>query len=99
MLRRIGSFLRVDDQARSQILPALFLVLPRPCIDNSRYLNEERLEQMMAAEGYELRKRKVSDKLVYYLWRFSRERINAQRFGKTEVRSGRGRNNFAIVMQ
>lgn len=50
--------------------PGLFLVLPAPCVTNSRYLDEERLEAMMRGLGYVRAKRKLSLKLVYYFWRW-----------------------------
>lgn len=55
--------------------PGLFLVLPAPCVTNSRYLDEERLEAMMRWLGYTRARRKMSLKLVYYLWKWEgRER-------------------------
>ena len=88
-----------------QLLPALFLVLPAPCIFNSRYLDEEKLTAVMTTLGYSMVRRKMSAKLVYYLWRFdgihdlaglNRADIS---FGKEEIRKGKGRNNFAIVLK
>lgn len=68
-----------DDHERSidapSMFPGLFLVLPAPCVTNSRYLDEERLEAMMRGLGYVRAKRKLSLKLVYYFWRWEgRER-------------------------
>ena len=37
------------EATRRALLPALFLVLPLPCVDNSRYLTEERLTAIMDA--------------------------------------------------
>lgn len=51
-------------------LPGLFLVLPAPCVTNSRYLDEDRLEAMMRGLGYVRAKRKLSSKLIYYFWRW-----------------------------
>lgn len=50
--------------------PGLFLVLPAPCVTNSRYLDEERLEAMIRGLGYVRAKRKLSLKLIYYFWRW-----------------------------
>lgn len=78
--------------------PAVFLVLPAPCVTNSRYLTEDRLQEIMVSMGYEMVRRKLSPKLVYYLWKFvgggSREK-----FKKTELLPGGKRNNFAIVVE
>ncbi|MCJ1300096.1 hypothetical protein MMC08_002890 [Hypocenomyce scalaris] len=105
MLRRVEKFLRRrsgghDECGVGDVLPALFLVLPAPCVLNSRYLDEERLGAIMGSLGYVLRERKMSKKLVYYLWRF--EGLGAGRgraWKKEEVRTGGGRNNFAIVLR
>lgn len=53
-----------------RLVPGLFLVLPAPCVANSRYLDERRLEEIMWGLGYVRRKRKMSAKLVYYFWTF-----------------------------
>lgn len=53
------------------VFPCLFLVLPAPCVTNSRYLTETHLTEIMNAIGYTtLLKHKVTNKLVYYLWRY-----------------------------
>ncbi|KAL9004529.1 MAG: hypothetical protein Q9188_002655 [Gyalolechia gomerana] len=108
MLKRVASFLRFskplyqNDRTRELIFPALFLVLPAPCVTNSRYLDEDRLEAIMNSLGYVKSRGKISRKLVYYLWRH--ESVRAWReedmlFKKQEVRSGSQKNNFTIVLQ
>ena len=88
-----------------RLLPALFLVLPAPCVNNSRYLDEERLKAIMQALEYSLVRRKMSSKLVYYLWKFNGlgeddEQKKARAiFGKEEIKKGKNRNNFAIMLQ
>ncbi|KAL8670857.1 MAG: hypothetical protein Q9168_004617 [Polycauliona sp. 1 TL-2023] len=106
MLKRVGSFLRFSEQtARNEardLFPALFLVLPTPCVTNSRYLDEVRLENIMISLGYVKARRKLGNKLVYYLWRYGGHRAdNAQSmsFKKQEIRPGGKRNNFSIVVQ
>ncbi|KAK4959594.1 25S rRNA (adenine2142-N1)-methyltransferase [Elasticomyces elasticus] len=105
MLRRTCRFLShvrtsetgSDGQA---LLPALFLVFPAPCVINSRYLTEDLLSRIMASLGYTLLKRKLSTKLVYYLWRASEEpAIRPTKFVKTEVNPGVKRNNFCVVLE
>ncbi|MCJ1286526.1 hypothetical protein MMC26_005872 [Xylographa opegraphella] len=109
MLRRVGSFLRMSQNIeRLQVwgkgkiedaLPAMFLVLPAPCVLNSRYLDEETLERIIMNEGYELVQKKLSKKLVYYLWQFKRaEKTQRQPYRRVELRPGGARNNFSIVM-
>jgi 25S rRNA (adenine2142-N1)-methyltransferase len=105
MLRRTARFLRGSaeldpEDPVANFFPSVFLVLPAPCITNSRYLNETRLEEIMKSIGYELVKSKVSAKLVYGLWRLSDPGALARRkkFKKEVVNSGKTRNNFAVVL-
>ena len=103
MLKRVGSFLRPYTGGRHELAefaPALFLVLPAPCVTNSRYLDEGRLESMMESMGYRRVKRKLSSKLVYYLWRYELQDSDMARvYKKEQLRSGSSRNNFAIVLR
>ncbi|KAL8855212.1 MAG: hypothetical protein Q9221_000118 [Calogaya cf. arnoldii] len=106
MLKRVSDFLRsskltTKDEARSTF-PALFLVLPAPCVTNSRYLDEQRLEGIMISMGYVKTRRKLGKKLVYYLWRYEGNRAgNTQNvsYKKQEIRPGGKRNNFSIILQ
>ncbi len=102
MLKRVGRFLRIQkpEAGAEEFFPGLFLVLPASCVTNSRYLNEEKLEEIMQALGYIKAKRKMSLKLVYYLWRYEGHVEGVRRvFRKEEVRQGGTRNNFAIVLR
>ncbi|KAF2404668.1 hypothetical protein EJ06DRAFT_541141 [Trichodelitschia bisporula] len=92
MLRRVREFLNP--------FPALFLVLPAPCVTNSRYLDQERLEGIMNSLGFVKIREKVSAKLVYYLWRLDGTADPKPiAFPKVEVNPGKKRNNFAIVLR
>lgn len=103
MLKRVEDFLRPcsrDGDEMSELFPALFLVLPAPCVTNSRYLDEEKLKSILETLGYTTAKRKLSSKLVYYLWKYEGlVTKNAKVFKKERIRSGRSRNNFAIVLR
>ncbi|KAL9601883.1 MAG: hypothetical protein Q9219_002236 [cf. Caloplaca sp. 3 TL-2023] len=108
MLQRVASFFRNArhleklGETMHPIFPALFLVLPAPCVMNSRYLDEERLGAIMTSLGYKEAKKKLGKKLVYYLWNYKNTKSgNAQSVHskKQEVRSGGQRNNFTIVLQ
>ena len=80
--------------------PALFLVLPAPCITNSRYVDATKLEAIMESLGYVAIKKKLSNKLVYYLWRMDAPVAKpTASFKKVEIKSGKDRNNFAIVLK
>ncbi len=104
MLRRTTQFLRapgrfVDSPKLAASFPSLFLVLPAPCVTNSRYLDEERLTAIMDALGYVKVESKTTQRLVYYLWK--RDRVckgTGGTFQKKEIRSGPTRNNFAVVL-
>ncbi|KAJ9662953.1 25S rRNA (adenine2142-N1)-methyltransferase [Coniosporium apollinis] len=102
MLRRTCQFLKasVEDTGSAAVFPSLFLVLPAACVTNSRYLDEERLGDITNSLGYVLLQRKVSTKLVYYLWKYNGPAEAQKRaFPKVEVRSGKARNNFCIVLR
>ena len=83
-----------------QFFPSLFLVLPAPCVTNSRYMDETHLETIMNAIGYEKTRTRLTQKLIYHLWtRQSQPVAKPPSFKKTEIRPGRSRNNFSIVLR
>ncbi|KKA27149.1 hypothetical protein TD95_000379 [Thielaviopsis punctulata] len=104
MLRRTLSFLRqppVECEAgcKSQ-LPVLFLVLPRSCVDNSRYFTNERLGEIMTTLGYTILQEKKTTKLIYQLWkRTLLNPLSNAVFRKQELNPGATRNNFSIVLE
>ena len=99
MIRRVSSFLRRRQRNTNAMTPSLFLVLPAPCVTNSRYLDEKRLEEIMKSLGYSKVRRKMSSKLVYYLWRYQGCGTKVQKpFKKEEIKAGASRNNFTIVL-
>ncbi|CAK7564106.1 MAG: 25S rRNA (adenine2142-N1)-methyltransferase [Sporothrix epigloea] len=90
----------VADKSVQEYFPSVFMVLPEPCVANSRYLDEDKLTAIMAALGFDLLKSKSSQRLVYYLWVRKRPAPRvAPHFPKRELRSGSTRNNFSIVLQ
>jgi 25S rRNA (adenine2142-N1)-methyltransferase len=103
MLLRTLEFLKPPHYTESNFqdfLPALYLVLPAPCVTNSRYLDESKLQTIMESLGFAMVQKKLSNKLVYYLWRVvSKPPQRRPTFKKVEIRSGRDRNNFAIVLK
>jgi 25S rRNA (adenine2142-N1)-methyltransferase len=70
MLLRTTQFLATPTMPANDMLPCLFVVLPAACVLNSRYFTEKRLQDMMSSLGYAMLKRKVTAKLVYYLWHY-----------------------------
>ncbi|EPE29911.1 hypothetical protein GLAREA_01071 [Glarea lozoyensis ATCC 20868] len=102
MLLRTLKFLKskMYTEDLKAVFPCLFLVLPSPCVLNSRYMDEKKLESIMMALGFVQIKKKLSNKLVYYLWKLESPTTNRQfGFKKEEIRSGKDRNNFSIVLK
>lgn len=100
MLKRVEAFLRPSELRRTGTFPALFLVLPVACLRNSRYLDEDRLEAIMESLRYRKVKAKTSAKLAYYLWKHEQtSKVKSEPFKKQEVRAGKSRNNFAIILR
>ncbi|KFH43104.1 25S Protein of unknown function [Hapsidospora chrysogenum ATCC 11550] len=103
MLRRTLSFLEKSEASSNpstaSFFPSLFVVLPRSCVDNSRYFTEARLEEIMGALGYFKVRDKMTQKLAYSLWR--REDVAPKAgvgFPKKELNPGKTRNNFVITL-
>ncbi|KAJ8064351.1 hypothetical protein OCU04_006695 [Sclerotinia nivalis] len=102
MLLRTRKFLETicpAGEGFSEWFPALFLVLPSPCVNNSRYMDEARLEAILESLGYVMVKKKLSNKLVYYLWRLQSPTMKPRQWKKEEIRAGGSRNNFSIVLK
>ncbi|KAJ4175083.1 25S rRNA (adenine2142-N1)-methyltransferase [Fusarium falciforme] len=104
MLLRTLSFLRPASEhsavTAEKLFPCLFVVLPRSCVDNSRYFTETRFEELMTMLGYVREKSKMTQKLAYSLWRraggVSDKRSD---FAKKEINPGRTRNNFVMTLK
>jgi 25S rRNA (adenine2142-N1)-methyltransferase len=99
MLLRTTRFLSQPHEPGNGLLPGLFLVLPLPCVDNSRYLTEELLQAMMESVGYLLCKSKRTTKMYYSMWKLD-HRVERPKTSepKHEVNPGKKRNNFCIVL-
>ncbi|KAF4965590.1 hypothetical protein FSARC_6636 [Fusarium sarcochroum] len=103
MLLRTLSFLRPTSElstSSDELFPCLFVVLPRSCVDNSRYFTETRLEELMTMLGYVCMKTKMTQKLAYSLWkRIGTVSDKRPDFAKKEVNPGRTRNNFVMTLK
>lgn len=106
MLRRTVQFLcrtfpaaLSDLSSEKELRPILYLVLPIACVLNSRYLTEQRLDEIMNNIGYTMTKRKESNKLISYIWEYQGVTEPLRSFRKEELNPGRTRNNFAVVMR
>ncbi|KAF9001946.1 nucleolus protein [Cyathus striatus] len=97
---------RMLSLACSMLIPNgyLFLVLPLPCVSNSRYMTFEHLKELMSVLGFEQVRQKWRDggKMVYWLYvKRSWKNASSKPYSttKTVLRSGMRRNNFSIVLQ
>ncbi|KAL2823968.1 putative methyltransferase-domain-containing protein [Aspergillus cavernicola] len=100
MLKRCVTFLTKSPPPSSSIsiVPSLFLVLPAPCVANSRYLTQQRLQDILCSIGFSLAKNKQTSKLLYQLWEYTGNRESKQ-FKKEMLNPGVTRNNFAIIVK
>ena len=101
MLKRMTKFLRQGvawTETPGSVLPALFFVLPLPCVDNSRYLDEDLFLGIMRDLGFTMRFSKNTSKLCYYLFTLTNE-PKATTAEKRKIRDGPGMNNFCIVVE
>ncbi|KAL4868486.1 hypothetical protein BDV12DRAFT_101521 [Aspergillus spectabilis] len=100
MLKRCIAFLTKSPPtgSSSPVVPSLFLVLPSPCVTNSRYLTQQRLQDILTSIGFILAKNKQTSKLIYQLWEYS-GCCDAKQFKKEILNPGSTRNNFAIIVR
>ncbi|KAJ7582551.1 putative methyltransferase-domain-containing protein [Mycena floridula] len=90
--------------AHQLLAPAgyLFLALPLPCFENSRYMDFERLTAIMISIGFmEIKARwKPGGKMVYWLFQkcSSKHSIVPETLRKKEVLRQGNRNNFSILL-
>ncbi|KAK5798545.1 hypothetical protein VI817_004835 [Penicillium citrinum] len=96
MLKRCVKFL--TSQCPISLPPTLFLVLPVACVDNSRYLTEGRLLEILANLGFQLAQSKRTSKLIYQLWNHTGATTLKKSFKKEMLNPGHKRNNFAIIL-
>jgi len=77
----------------------LFLALPSPCVENSRYMSFEHLELIMSTIGFTEVKRKwrQGGKMAYWLYRKTGP-LKTDEVRKEAVCQGGKRNNFCIVL-
>ncbi|TPX53782.1 hypothetical protein PhCBS80983_g06160 [Powellomyces hirtus] len=88
--------------ARRFLLPSglLFLVLPLPCVTNSRYMTHEHLLAIITSIGYTLVKQHFARKLAFYLLRrVENGQFKKVEWAKKEIHPGIERNNFCIVIR
>lgn len=97
MLKRITKFLLPPSETNR--LSALFLVLPRPCVANSRYFDSKQTINILQALGFTLAVQHESRKLAYWLFDWCGPVDKIDPIPKREISTGPSRNNFCIVLQ
>lgn len=100
MLKRCVTFLtnQLPSGCPVSFAPSLFLVLPLPCVKNSRYLTESRLREILSSMGFVIAQSKQTSKLIFQLWEY-RQDYKPKLFKKEILNDGKTRNNFAIVVR
>lgn len=89
--------------AHDYLLPHgyLYLVLPLPCLTNSRYLSHARLTSILTSTGWTVERQHDSAKLTYWLLKRADggEKGDGKEWKREVVRKGAQRNNFCILVQ
>ena len=95
-VRRRGQMLRKCQQLIMD-QGYLFIVLPLPCLNNSRYLNDDLFVSMMESLGFKTCARHKSRKLSFFMFRKTGH-AKVKSFPKKVLRKGGNHNNFAIIL-
>ncbi|XP_020893932.1 25S rRNA (adenine(2142)-N(1))-methyltransferase-like [Exaiptasia diaphana] len=74
----------------------LFIVLPLPCVENSRFLNKELFISMTVSLGFTVVSEHCSSKLYFVMLKNNGESIMKE-FPRKTLKSGNSYNNFAII--
>ena len=103
MLKRITQFLKkpvasIDKSQQLRLLSSLFLVLPLPCVTNSRYLDKEHLLKIMKSLGFTQTFYHEAKKVAYWIFDWDGKIQKNASFTKKELHSGSNRNNFCITL-
>ncbi len=84
--------------------PLLYIVLPLPCVSNSRYMTHEHFVALMKSIGFSAASHHHAKKIAYYLFELDREKSNDARSDaekqstKKKINDGKVRNNFCILL-
>ncbi|ODV64922.1 hypothetical protein HYPBUDRAFT_233982 [Hyphopichia burtonii NRRL Y-1933] len=95
MLKRITKFLKTP---KANEISGLFLVLPLPCINNSRYFDKKELDKIMLGLGFKEQEYYQAKKVAYWLYDWQGEATPAKN-QKKELHKGSNRNNFCILIK
>lgn len=95
MLIRITKFLKKPTPGS---VSAVFIVLPLPCVSNSRYFDNNLFQKMMKNLGFEQTFYYEAKKVAYWLFDWSGN-VKIIKTSKRELHSGSTRNNFCITIE
>lgn len=98
MLRRITCFLQPPKYGS---MSCLFLVLPLPCVSNSRYFDNASLGKIMKSLGFSQVCYYEAKKVAYWLYDWNGEVLKPEKSSsrKKELYLGPTRNNFCILLK
>lgn len=89
-------------QLRQNPSSLLFIVLPTPCVTNSRYTTLDAFKRLVEALGFRLLREKCrpGGKVAYWLWRWDESgEADVSEWKTKQLRNeGPKRNNFAILV-
>ncbi|KAI9095166.1 putative methyltransferase-domain-containing protein [Phlyctochytrium arcticum] len=90
-------------RTREFLLPngLLFLVVPLPCVTNSRYMTHKHLLDIMSSLHFRVQEHRFSPKLAFYLFKLdghSTTLLPPGTWSKKEIHPGVSRNNFCICI-
>jgi 25S rRNA (adenine2142-N1)-methyltransferase len=92
MLELCASHLKTDG--------ILYIVLPLPCLTNSRYFDHENMIGLLKILGYDMLQHHNSKKLAFYLFKRKRQITVTPSFKKRIlVNDGPKKNNFTITLK
>lgn len=75
----------------------LYIVLPLPCLENSRYLKHKGFTDLVESIGFSSLKHHHSKKLAFYLFKMEERPEIEVVTAKKQVANGTKRNNFSIT--
>lgn len=94
MVKRMAQFLVNSKEPLS-----VFVVLPLPCVANSRYMSRELFLEVLGKAGFSQVKYHEANKVAYWLFDWNGKVPEAKKKGKKkEILPGASRNNFYISL-
>ncbi|GAA5880214.1 hypothetical protein JCM16303_001255 [Sporobolomyces ruberrimus] len=104
LINRGHFLLRAHEYLKRDVPGYLYLVLPLPCVTNSRYLTHQHLRKIFESTNWEVIAHHDSNKLTHWFLKEVEKEGGARKgdgkvWKREEVRRGVERNNFCIVVK